>query len=88
MKRYNLYIDTKQTVWTREYITVEAESEYEAIKKCLNDQIEPYDYDVLYSTFEPLDIEENDNQSTIEIYNKETKRCIYSNDKPLINENK
>ena len=40
MKRYELYIDRLMSIWHRTYTSIYAESEEEAIQKCLDDDYE------------------------------------------------
>ena len=80
MKTYNLYIDRKYNVWERTHYTIEAESEGEAIKKCLNDEVDCNNSDMLYDTLDQLD---PDDQPTIEVYDKDSKKIIYDNIKGI-----
>lgn len=78
MKQFKFFQDEKVTLWQRTYITVEAESEEEALKK-----IEPfkteiadsYDYGIditcdeyLFDTVSSLSVDENRGFATIEFY--------------------
>ena len=40
METYNLSVDRKYTIWEREFYTIEAESETEALEKCLSPDTE------------------------------------------------
>lgn len=68
MKKFELYKDSKCTVWFREHFTVEAENMDEAIKKIISEKAEPYYNEFLFDTSEPLTPEDNDGFATEEIY--------------------
>lgn len=72
-KKYNFYVDSKMTVWTRDSFQIEAESEEEAkiLAKDKFNNDDYYDYaeqETLYDTMEPMYVEENDGQSTKELF--------------------
>ena len=66
MPKFNLKRDEKHKVWWRYRYTVEANTLEDAIKQVLEDEIDPYDGDMVSTlTQEPLEIEildENDNK--------------------------
>lgn len=68
MKKFELYRDSKCTVWFREYFTVEAEDIEEAVAKINSDKVDPTCNEFLYDTSEFLTPEENDGFATEEIY--------------------
>lgn len=76
MNEYSLYIDELIQVWKRTYVNIEANSEKEAVNKYLNGEyykINNCEY--LYET------EEDANPiigPSIEIFNKDTRELIYS----------
>jgi hypothetical protein len=75
------YVDFKITIWERVFI--DDESVDEIAKKIKDGTINSsddlinefesitFDSDVMYETAEQITLEENDNQSTIELYNSE-----------------
>jgi len=79
MKTFNLYRDVKSTIWNREYYSIDAESEEEAIDKILNGEVEIDDNELLYETEECMSPDENYGFSTVEIYNNATGDLIYTN---------
>lgn len=68
MKKFELYKDSKYTVWHREHFSIEAETLDEAIKKITSEEAESYYNEFLYDTSEHLTPEENDGFATEEIY--------------------
>jgi len=78
MKNFNLYVDRKSTVWEREYYNVEAENIQEATKKILDYDCDLDDSEILYETLEYMDVDENDGESTLEIFD-DSDKLIYSN---------
>jgi len=79
MEKFNLYQDLKSTIWRREYYSIDAESEEEAVDKILNGEVEMTDNELLYETEECMDPDENQGNSTIEIYSDATGDLIYTN---------
>lgn len=74
---YEFNIDTKYSIWEREYIYIEAET-LEDAKEIMRKKIDEDDYkndvdyaETLYDTQTPLTPESNDGYSTIEIYDDE-----------------
>jgi len=78
MENFNLYVDRKSTVWEREYYNVEAENIQEATKKILDYDCDLDDSEILYETLEYMDVDENDGESTLEIFD-DSDKLIYSN---------
>jgi len=76
---FNLYLDRKNTVWVREYFTVEADSLDEAMDQVINDEVSNDDCETLYDTMEYMLPEENDSYSTEELYNADTDKIIWQN---------
>lgn len=87
METYNLYIDCKCTIWEREHYTIEAESEIEALEKCLKAGIECDYSEYLYDTVEYMPPKDNGNCPTLEVYNNHTEERIFSNN-PVSNEDR
>ena len=76
---YNINIDEKLTIWARNKLTIEAETEEEAVQKAvemvkngdLDDGFEDDvldEYEMMYDTSERLDPKENNGEATIEIW--------------------
>ena len=76
---YNINIDEKLTIWARNKLTIEAETEEEAIQKAVEmvkngDLDDGFDddvldeYEMMYDTSERLDPKENNGEATIEIW--------------------
>lgn len=80
MGTYRLYVDRKCTVWEREHYMIEAESETEALEKCLSPDVECSGSEFLYDTAEYMTPKDNDNYPTLEVFNKDTDKQIFSND--------
>lgn len=79
MENYNLSIYRKYTVWEREYYSIEAKSETEALEKCLNSDVEAIDREYMHGTIDYMTPEDNGNYPTIEVYNDNTNKRIFSN---------
>lgn len=73
---YNFYKDNKFTVWGREYYTVEADSQEEAIKMC-KDGIGVNDFEILNDTLEYMTKNSNGGEDVEELYNEENE-LLYS----------
>ena len=72
MPEFEFIIEQKETIWRKNYASIEANSEEEAIKKmkdCINDfrYAEVYHSEFIYETSEDMSYEENGNQPTREI---------------------
>lgn len=78
---YRLIIDEKIEVWKRTHVNVEADDLDTAIKKCLDDDYEVTDTEILYETERPLS-PNHTNGVTVEIYssNSSDYEPIYTND--------
>lgn len=87
MKTYNLYVDRKCTIWVREYYTIEAESDAEALEECLKPSTEYNDSEYLYDTIDCITPKENNNCPTLEVFNEDTDKEIFSNN-PVLNEDR
>ena len=76
MNTYNLYVDELVQVWKRTYVNIEANSEKDAVDKYLNEE-----YNDINSSEYLYESEENANPiigPSIEIFNKDTGKLIYS----------
>lgn len=74
--KYEWYIDRKIIEWERTYVSVEAETEEEAIQKCLKEDYKINSIEALHHTqklVEPID------EPTFEIYDKRYASPIYDN---------
>lgn len=87
METYNLSVDRKYTVWERAYYTIEAESETEALEKCLKPDTECNDSEYMYDTVDYMTPKDNDNYPTLEVFNDDTNERIFSNN-PVSNEDR
>ena len=72
MPEFEFIIEQKETIWRKNFASIEAENEEEAIKKMkeyVNDfrYNDVYDSEFIYETAEDLSYEENGNQPTREI---------------------
>lgn len=79
MGTYRLNVDRKCTIWEREYYTIEAESETEALEKCLSPDVECDDSEFQYDTADYMTPEDNNNYPTLEVFNEDTDEQIFSN---------
>lgn len=81
MKKFNLFVDEKVTIWMRSYVTIEADSLEEAVEKCKNGDYDNSLEEPLYDTIKYLTPVLNDGNATLEIYNSDKDSCspIYSN---------
>lgn len=81
MKKYNLIVDSKVTVWFRDYVSIEANSLEEAIEMCKDGDYNDSSTEILYDTVEDISPEENDGCATLEIYDESRDSWVpvYSN---------
>lgn len=81
MKSYDLFIDEKHTLWTRTYVTIEADSLEEAVEKCKNGDYDDSWSEDLYDTAEVMTPEENGGEATVEIYSEDKDKfdALYTN---------
>lgn len=87
METYNLCVDRKYTIWEREYYMIEAESETEALEKCLSPDVDCSDSEFQYDTADYMTPKDNDNYPTLEVFNEDTDERIFSNN-PVSNEDR
>ena len=79
MKTFKIKKETKCTVWHREFINIEAETEEEAIKIVTEEDYEAWDSGYMYETSTDVDVSDNDGFSTIEV--KIEDKIVYENGK-------
>jgi hypothetical protein len=84
--KYAFNIDTKYSIWEKEYIFIEAET-LEDAKEIIREKIDNENYKIdvdyvetLYDTQTALTPESNDGYSTIEIYDEEN-NILFKNGK-------
>ena len=87
METYNLCVDRKYTIWEGEYYMIEAESETEALEKCLSPDVECSDSEFQYDTADYMTPKDNYNYPTLEVVNEDTNELIFSNN-PVSNEDR
>ena len=87
METYRLSIYRKYTIWERERYMIEAESETEALEKCLSPDVDCSDSEFQYDTADYMTPKDNDNYSTLEVFNEDTDELIFSNN-PVSNEDR
>lgn len=73
--RFYYYYDEKVTTWRRNYFSIEAESQEEANAMAIEDMIEPWEIEIdeaeyLFDAEESLSPENNNGNSTIELYSE------------------
>jgi len=62
------YIDVKQTIWRRYYIPEEIDNQSDIIKLIDSLEYQDLDSELMFDTEEEMTPIDNDNQSTIEVY--------------------
>lgn len=77
--KFNLYKDSKNTIWRRDYFNIEADSIEDAINKILNLDVFPDDSELLSDTEEGMLPSENGGQCTEEIIDAHTYETLYGN---------
>ena len=87
METYRLSIYRKYTIWERERYMIEAESETEALEKCLSPDVECSDSEFQYDTADHMTPKDNNNYPTLEVFNEDTGERIFSNN-PVSNEDR
>lgn len=74
LKTYSFYVDTKVTTWYRTHFEVEANSLEEANLKSIefvkDDEHSGISWEHIDETIEAMSVEENDGQSTEELYDE------------------
>jgi hypothetical protein len=85
MKEFNFYIDEKVTIWNRLKFHIEAKTLDEAKEKAKymiikdREEIDHYDSMFLYDTLEELEVKDNDDNATLELYCAEDTDLVYDN---------
>ena len=75
-----IYVDTKCTVWHREFFTVEDDMTNEEFTKEYNKgELINNNSEYLFETSEDISLSENDNQTTIEMFDETTSDPFYDN---------
>lgn len=69
MEVFNLIVDEKRTVWERLYVSVKAESQAEALAKCMDGDYDIDDSEILYETMEDIAPSESE-PVTVEIFDE------------------
>lgn len=78
-----MILDYKCTVWRRIHIPDDVNDEkyiIETLKKGLEPLLEASEYETLYDTSEEMTVEDNDGQSTIDLYNSDYE-LLFKNEK-------
>jgi hypothetical protein len=84
-QEFDFYIDEKVMIWNRLKFSVEAETLEEAKDMAIfmvtqdREEIDFYDFELLHDTLTELEIEDNDGNSTIELYCEKDTDLIYEN---------
>jgi hypothetical protein len=84
-QEFDFYIDERVMIWNRLKFSVEAETLEEAKDMAIfmvtqdREEIDFYDFELLHDTLTELEIEDNDGNSTIELYCEKDTDLIYEN---------
>ena len=84
-QEFDFYIDERVRIWNRLKFSVEAETLEEAKDMAIfmvtqdREEIDFYDFELLHDTLTELEIEDNDGNSTIELYCEKDTDLIYEN---------
>ena len=85
--KFYYYYDEKVTTWRRNHFSIEAESQEEADAMAIEDMIDPWEIEIdeaeyLFDVEEGLSPENNNGNSTIELYSKANENTpLYENGK-------
>jgi hypothetical protein len=79
MATFDFFTDKKVTMWERVNFEIEADTYNQAVQKAIefskNDNFpDMADYETLYDTAEPLSVEENGGEATIELFKVSERR--------------
>lgn len=82
--KYEFFKDELGTIWYRDCFVVEAETYEEACEKAKemiqNDEIYDVEYcEPVYETWSPINVNKNDNFSTLELLDAENNKIIWKN---------
>ena len=89
-KEFDFYIDERVMIWNRLKFSVEAETLEEAKDMAIfmvtqdREEIDFYDFELLHDTLTELEIEDNDGNSTIELYCEKDTDLIYENSEEIL----
>jgi len=84
-QEFDFYIDERVMIWNRLKFSVEAETLEEAKDMAIfmvtqdREEIDFYDFELLQDTLTEMEIEDNDGNSTIELYCEKDTDLIYEN---------
>jgi hypothetical protein len=84
-QEFDFYIDERVMIWNRLKFSVKAETLEEAKDMAIfmvtqdREEIDFYDFELLHDTLTELEIEDNDGNSTIELYCEKDTDLIYEN---------
>ena len=85
MKTFDFYLDTKVTTWYRTPFEIDANSLEEAKQKAIefvkDDEHSSISWEQIDETTEVMSVDENDGQSTEELYYESSKNMIWDNTK-------
>jgi hypothetical protein len=85
MKSFDFYLDTKVTTWYRTPFEIEASSLEEAKQKAIefvkDDEHSSISWEQIDETTEVMSVDENDGQSTEELYYESSKNMVWDNTK-------
>jgi hypothetical protein len=85
MKEFHFYIDEKVTIWNRLKFCIEADTLEEAKEKAKymivkdREEIDHYDSMYLDNTLEEIEVKDNDDNATLELYCEQDTDLIYDN---------
>lgn len=85
MKTFDFYLDTKVTTWYRTPFEIEANSLEEAKQKAIefvkDDEHSSISWEQIDETTEVMSVDENDGESTEELYYESSEKLIWDNTK-------
>jgi len=85
MKSFDFYLDTKVTTWYRTPFEIEADSLEEAKQKAIefvkDDEHSSISWEQIDETTEVMSVDENDGESTEELYYESSEKMIWDNTK-------
>lgn len=77
--KYSLYVDRLYSIWNRTWYEVEANSLDEAIKMCIDGDIDSIDTEDIYESATELTPYDNNGKATLEVYQTDDDKQIYKN---------
>ena len=84
-QEFDFYIDERVMIWNRLKFSVEAETLEEAKETAVfmvtndREEIDFYDFELLHDTLTEMELEDNDGNSTLELYCEKDTDLIYEN---------